>query len=88
MVNNRGSLVGDPLLLINMVDDKEIIYIALRNQAELYLEALEDTENPLEGEERDLAEYILSRTAQLINQYEKEMNVTESDLVISRPKWD
>lgn len=88
MVNHRGSPTKDPLLLINMVDDKEIIYIALRNQAELYLEALEDTENPLEGEERDLAEYILSRTAQLINQYEKEMNVTESDLVISRPKWD
>lgn len=71
-----------------MVDDKEIIYIALRNQAELYLESLEDTENPLNDEQRELAEYILARTAQLINQYEEEFKKLGINQTIARPKWE
>lgn len=71
-----------------MVDDKEIIYIALRNQAELYLESLEDTENPLNDEQRELAEYILARTAQLINQYEEEFKKSDTNQTISRPTWE
>lgn len=71
-----------------MVDDKEIIYIALRNQAELYLESLEDKENPLNDEQRELAEYILARTAQLINQYEEEFKKSDTNQTIPRPKWE
>lgn len=73
-----------------MDDDKEIIYIALINQIESYKEVLEDTENSLNTEEKELAQYILMRTLELEKKFYQEIanNSSEEDLKIQRPQWD
>lgn len=73
-----------------MDDDKEIIYIALINQIESYKEVLEDTENSLNTEEKELAQYILMRTLELEKKFYQEIanNSSDEDLKIQRPQWD
>lgn len=73
-----------------MDDDKEIIYIALINQIESYKEVLEDPENSLNTEEKELAQYILMRTLELEKKFYQEIanNSSEEDLKIQRPQWD
>lgn len=69
-----------------MDDEKEIIYFALINQIEHYKEVLEDTSNPLKGEERELAEYIFMRTLEIEERFAQEI-CQESDQPIKRPTW-
>ena len=64
-----------------MDDSREIIYIALCNQVELYSQSLED--NLLQGKERELAEYIIMRSLQEIDKMAEEIQ----NKPISRPSW-
>lgn len=64
-----------------MDDSREIIYIALCNQVELYSQSLED--NLLQGKEKELAEYIIMRSLQEIDKMAEEIQ----NEPISRPSW-
>lgn len=69
------------------MDEAEIIYLALINQIEHYKEVLEDTSNPLKGDERILAEYIFMRTLEIEEKYYDKF-AKEENSTIKRPKWD
>ena len=74
-----------------MDDEKEIIYLALITQLEHYKEVLDDTSNPLKGEERALAEYIFIRTLEVEEKYYAEFTQEDKkklNSTIKRPKWD
>lgn len=64
-----------------MDDTREIIYIALSNQINLYSELLEDTS--LSKEEQEMVQYILSRSYEIFDDMCKELENTP----ISRPTW-
>ena len=67
-----------------MQEDDEIIYLALCNQLQSYQLLLEE-EKDLTEENRLMAEYIISRTEQLIEIYAQKIG---SDTSIQRPQWD
>lgn len=67
-----------------MQEDDEIIYLALGNQLQSYQLLLEE-EKDITEENRLMAEYIISRTEQLIEIYAQKIG---SDTFIQRPQWD
>jgi hypothetical protein len=67
-----------------MQEDDEIIYLALCNQLQSYQLLLEE-EKDITEENRLMAEYIISRTEQLIEIYAQKIG---SDTFIQRPQWD
>ena len=67
-----------------MQEDDEIIYLALCNQLQSYQLLLEE-EKDITEENRLMAEYIISRTEQLIEIYAQKIG---SDTSIQRPQWD
>lgn len=64
-----------------MDDTKEIIFIALSNQINLYSTLLEDTS--LSNQEQEMVQYILSRSCEIYDSMSQELE----DTPISRPKW-
>lgn len=68
-------------------DEREIIYLALINQLNLYQNTLEDSLNPLKEEEKELAEYIFKRTLEIATRYEQELRESYRESTISRPNW-
>lgn len=68
-------------------DEREIIYLALMNQLNLYQNTLEDSLNPLKEEEKELAEYIFRRTLEIATRYEQELRESYQESTISRPNW-
>lgn len=68
-------------------DEREIIYLALMNQLNLYQNTLEDSLNPLKEEEKELAEYIFKRTLEIATRYEQELRESYQESTISRPNW-
>lgn len=68
-------------------DEREIIYLALMNQLNLYQNTLEDSLNPLKEEEKELAEYIFKRTLEIATRYEQELRESYRESTISRPNW-
>lgn len=68
-------------------DEREIIYLALINQLNLYQNTLEDSLNPLKEEEKELAEYIFRRTLEIATRYEQELRESYQESTISRPNW-
>ena len=73
-----------PTLYRYMQEDDEIIYLALCNQLQSYQLLLEE-EKDISEENRLMAEYIISRTEQLIEIYAQKIG---SDTSIQRPQWD
>lgn len=73
-----------PTLYRYMQEDDEIIYLALCNQLQSYQLLLEE-EKDITEENRLMAEYIISRTEQLIEIYDQKIG---SDTFIQRPQWD
>lgn len=67
-----------------MQKDDEIIYLALCNQLQSYQLFLEE-EKDIDEENRLMAEYIISRTEDLIEIYAKKIG---SDTSIQKPKWE
>ena len=67
-----------------MQEDDDIIYLALCNQLQSYQLLLEE-EKDLSEENRMMAEYIISRTEELIDKYAKKIG---NDTTIQRPQWD
>ena len=72
--------------LFSIMEDKEIIYLALCNQVQSYQLLLEDSEN-LSEENRGMAEYIISRSLEMIDKLALELGV-EGANAIKRPRWD
>ena len=68
-------------------DEREIIYLALINQLNLYQNTLEDSLNPLKEDEKELAEYIFKRTLEIATRYEQELRESYQESTISRPNW-
>ena len=68
-------------------DEREIIYLALMNQLNLYQNTLEDSLNPLKEDEKELAEYIFKRTLEIATRYEQELRESYQESTISRPNW-
>lgn len=77
-------MVDLPTLYRYMQEDDEIIYLALCNQLQSYQLLLEE-EKDITEENRLMAEYIISRTEQLIEIYAQKIG---SDTLIQRPQWD
>ena len=77
-------MVDLPTLYRYMQEDDEIIYLALCNQLQSYQLLLEE-EKDITEENRLMAEYIISRTEQLIEIYAQKIG---SDTFIQRPQWD
>lgn len=77
-------MVGLPTLYRYMQEDDEIIYLALCNQLQSYQLLLEE-EKDITEENRLMAEYIISRTEQLIEIYAQKIG---GDTFIQRPQWD
>ena len=80
----RKPGVDLPTLYRYMQEDDEIIYLALCNQLQSYQLLLEE-EKDITEENRLMAEYIISRTEQLIEIYAQKIG---SDTFIQRPQWD
>lgn len=77
-------MVDLPTLYRYMQEDDEIIYLALCNQLQSYQLLLEE-EKDITEENRLMAEYIISRTEQLIEIYAQKIG---NDTFIQRPQWD
>lgn len=67
-----------------MQEDDGIIYLALCNQMQAYSTLLEE-DKELSEENRGMAEYILSRTSYLVEEYAKRIGTNET---IQRPRWE
>lgn len=80
----RKQRVDLPTLYRYMQEDDEIIYLALCNQLQSY-QLLLGEEKDITEENRLMAEYIISRTEQLIEIYAQKIG---SDTFIQRPQWD
>lgn len=65
-------------------DEREIIYIALSNQVNLYSELLEAKD--ISEDDKNLSQYIIDRSLQLLDKYEKE--ITDKPNIIPRPLWN
>ena len=76
-----GSIRGIFISTLHMDDTKEIIFIALSNQINLYSTLLEDTS--LSKEEQEMVQYILSRSCEIYDSMSQELE----DTPISRPQW-
>ncbi len=63
------------------MEDREILYLAICNQIQLYSETLEQ---PLDEANRGMAEYILMRSLEIEEQFRLELGVESP---ISKPNW-
>lgn len=70
------------------MDENSIIYLALCNQVQSYQLLLQEELNNLSEEERGMIEYIISRSLEIIDKLTPELESSEKDLAIKRPKWD
>lgn len=67
-----------------MDDEKEIVYIALSNSIIHYNNLLEDVEN-LSQEEIKTAEYLLSRSIEVLDKYSKD--IVDETQPMKKPVW-
>ena len=67
-----------------MDDSREIIYLALSNLVILYTESLRL--NKLNQEEKEMTQYIIERSEQLMKGLEDEI-IKETNQPIQKPKW-
>lgn len=68
------------------MDDKSIIYLALCNQVQDYQLLLQEESKNLSDEDRGMAEYIISRSLEIIDKLAPEL--INEGTAIKRPKWD
>lgn len=63
-----------------MEDEREILYIALCNSVDDYMQLLEEAKT----DEKDMIKYIISRHWELIDKYAAELG---KETTIKRPTW-
>lgn len=67
------------------MDDDEIIYIALSNNILAYTQLIE--EDKATKEALQLAEYIITRSLELLDTYGAKIKKEDTETPIQKPKW-